>query len=80
MTLTMEASQRGALMLVRFVAATLIGWSLVELSLYVLIAHHNDEPVKVIPCVIRSLPLIAGLLMLVRARALAEWVADKLDL
>jgi hypothetical protein len=76
----MEASERGALMLVRFVAAALIGWTLVEITLYVLVARHNDAPVKVVPCIIRSLPMIAGLAMLVKARAVAEWVADKLDL
>jgi len=67
-------------MLVRFVAAALIGWTLVEITLYVLVARHNDAPVKVVPCIIRSLPMIAGLAMLVKARAVAEWVADKLDL
>ncbi len=76
----MEASQRGALMLVRFVAAALIGWTLVEITLYVMIAHHNDAPVKVMPCAIRSLPLIAGLAMLVKAKRLAEWIAETLDL
>jgi hypothetical protein len=76
----MEASQRGALMLVRFVAAALIGWTLVEITLYVMIAHHNNAPVEVMPCIIRSLPMIAGVAMLVKAKRLAEWIAETLDL
>lgn len=67
-------------MLVRFTAAALIGWALVELALYAAVRQHNSLPIEVLPCVIRSLPLLAGLAMLVKARALALWLADKLDL
>ena len=67
-------------MLVRFIAATLIGWALMELALYVVICRHNGTPVQTIPCVIKSTPMIAGLVMLVRAKPLAAWVSDKLDL
>ncbi len=76
----MEAPERGALMLVRFTAAALIGWALVELALYAVVQRHNGLPIEILPCVIRSLPLLAGLAMLVKARALALWLADKLDL
>ncbi len=67
-------------MLVRFVAVALIGWACVEIGLYLLICRHNDTPVKPVPCVIKSLPMIAGLVMLVRAKSLAQWVSEKLDL
>ena len=67
-------------MLVRFLAVALIGWTLVEITLYVMIARHNNEPVKALPCVIRSLPFIAGVAMLIKAKAVAAWVAEKLDL
>jgi hypothetical protein len=76
----METPERGALMLVRFTAVALIGWSLVELALYVAISQHKSTPITFLPCLIRSLPLLAGLAMLVKARAIAQWVADKLDL
>jgi hypothetical protein len=76
----MEASERGALFLVRFVAAALIGWTLVELGMYALDLHVNNLPLKVLPCFIRCIPLIIGVTMLIKARALAEWVADTLDL
>jgi hypothetical protein len=76
----MEAPERGALMLVRFTAVALIGWSCVENALYVVLCHHEKLPIELLPCVIRSLPFLAGLVMLVKSRSLAQWLADKLDL
>ncbi|HEX7570623.1 MAG TPA: hypothetical protein VF492_08970 [Verrucomicrobiae bacterium] len=73
-------SPRGALMLVRFAAAALIGWALVELALYLLICHNKNVPVEIIPCLVKSLPFLAGVVMLFKARSLAEWLSDKLDL
>ena len=67
-------------MLVRFIAAALIGWALVELALYLTICHHKNVPVEVVPCIIKSLPFLAGVVMLFNSRALAEWISDQLDL
>ena len=67
-------------MLVRFVAAALIGWAVIELSLYIVICRHNGTPVAVGQCIMKSIPLILGAAMLVKAEAIAEWVSDKLDL
>ncbi len=76
----MEAPERGALMLVRFIAVALIGWAMVELALYWVICKHDNKPVEVLPCLIKSLPLLAGVATLIKAKSIAEWVADKLDL
>ena len=67
-------------MLVRFTAVALIGWTITELALYVVIKQHNGQPVELLPCLIRCLPLLAGLAMLVKATAIARWLAEKLDL
>ena len=67
-------------MLVRFVAVALIGWALVDLSLYVVVVRHKDLPVEILPCVLKILPFIAGVLVLIKARAISEWVAEQLDL
>jgi len=67
-------------MLVRFIAAGLMGWALAELALYFAICHHKEVPVEVIPCVTKSLPLLVGVGVFVKARALAEWLSDTLDL
>jgi len=67
-------------MLVRIFGVGLIGWALAELALYVAICHHRNEPVEMVPCVIKSLPFLAGIVVLIKSRALAEWLSDKLDL
>ena len=76
----MDSPERGALMLVRFAAAALIGWALVELALYLLVCHNKNVPVAIIPCVVKSLPFLAGVVTLCKARSLAEWITDRLDL
>ena len=67
-------------MLVRFVAVALIGWSIVENALYVALSHHQKIPVELLPCIVRSLPFLVGLAMIIKARAIAQWLADTLDL
>jgi len=67
-------------MLVRFIAATLIGWSVVELALYYAVRSHDHLRMEFIPCAVRSLPFILGVVVLIRSRSLAEWLSDKLDL
>ncbi len=67
-------------MLVRFVAAALIGWALVELVLYWVICNHHNVPLETFPCLLKSLPFVAGVGVFIKARALAEWLSDKLDL
>ena len=67
-------------MLVRIVGVALLGWALAELSLYVAVNHHKNLPVEIIPCVMKSLPFLAGVVVLVKSRSLAEWISDKLDL
>ena len=76
----MEANERGALMLVRFIAVALIGWATIDLVLYIVTCRHRVLPVEIFPCVLKSLPFCAGVLVLVKARVIAEWLADKLDL
>ena len=66
-------------MLVRFVAATLIGWTMVDLALYWVIAQHNRTAMQIFPCILKSIPAVLGIVMLIKARALAEWISDKLD-
>jgi len=66
-------------MLVRFVAIALIGVSLTLLAEPLTYAAKNNAPVEILPCVLRSLPALAGLVMLIRARALAAWLDDLLD-
>jgi hypothetical protein len=75
----MDSPERGALMLVRFIAAALIGWTLVEFALYWVISQHDHTPMQILPCVLKSIPALLGIFMLVRARAVAQWISEKLD-
>ncbi len=65
-------------MLVRFVAVALIGFSLAELALTFAIDKAGG-PVSAVSFILKSLPALAGILILIRARALAQWIADLLD-
>jgi hypothetical protein len=76
----MEAPERGALMLVRFIAASLVGWTAVELALYYAVCSHNHTRMELVPCAVRSVPFILGMAVLIKSRSLAEWLSDKLDL
>lgn len=67
-------------MLVRFIAAALLGWALIDLTLYFVVARHKELPVETLPCLVKSLPAVVGVAVLIKARAIAEWLADKLDL
>ena len=75
----MDASERGAMMLVRFVAVALIGFSLAEIALAFALVMHANQAVGVLAWIGKSLPWVAGLVILVKARALAQWLADWLD-
>lgn len=67
-------------MLVRIVGVALMGWALAELALYLAICHHKNEPVETLTCLIKSLPFLAGVVVLVKARAISDWLSDTLDL
>jgi hypothetical protein len=75
----MDAPERGALMLVRVVAVTLIGWALIDFTLYCLVSQHDNRPMKIFPCIVKSIPAVLGVVMLIKAKVVAQWISDKLD-
>jgi len=66
-------------MLVRFIGISLLAVSLVDLALYWVVAEHNQTAVAIFPCILKSIPAFIGLFLLVKARAVAEWISNKLD-
>ncbi len=66
-------------MLVRVVALALIGWAVAELALYCAICRHNDQPIEVVKLILKAIPSLVGVVMLIKAKALAEWVSDWMD-
>ncbi len=69
-------------MLVRLIGALFIVASILELGLYWAQCAFAKPPVPVekIPCVLKLIPAVIGFVVLIKAKAIAEWVADKLDL
>jgi len=67
-------------MLVRFVAVAVIGISVLMAGLDAAdnLVHHL--PVGIIHCGLLLVPAVLGIVILVRSRPVAEWLADKLDL
>ncbi len=39
----------------------------------------HSAPVKVLPIVLNSIPFVVGVVILVRAEAVANWISDKLE-
>jgi len=91
----MNAPQRGALMLVRFVSVAMIGLSVLAEGLYVAdcFAHsgfHRNDPsspnfsrppvaISKVHCALLAVPFLAGVVLLVASKPVAEWLSDKLD-
>jgi hypothetical protein len=75
----MDAPHRGALMLVRVVAAALIGWSILELSFYWVVSDVHQTPVQIFPCVLKSIPFLFGVIFLIKSKALADWISDRME-
>ena len=66
-------------MLVRFIAVALMGVSVVALALYWVVSSSHHAPMETFPCVLKSIPAVLGLVILIKARAVAEWITNKLD-
>jgi hypothetical protein len=75
----MDAPQRGALMLVHFTAIGLIGLSVLELGLYGGECFVHHQPVQVVPAVLLFILLLLGIVVLAKARSVAEWISNKFD-
>jgi hypothetical protein len=87
----MESSQRGALGLVRLVAICLIALGLLDavmcftqyLTPYFQMHNHvqtqRPAPLNIFRVILDSLPIIAGIVVLIKAKAVAEWLADLIE-
>ncbi len=78
----MDAPERGALMLVRFIAVALIGWSMVDFGLDWAGHHYSPQThseLKLPGMIEDSVPALLGLVVLIKAKALAEWISNALD-
>ena len=75
----MESPPRGALLLVCFSAVAVAGISALELLLYVVEQHQHQRPMAIVHIVLLILPIVLGLVFLIRSRSVAEWISNKFD-
>jgi hypothetical protein len=75
----MDAPHRGALMLVRFIAVALIGLGVIELSLSWVESYERHTSMKTFDFVLPAMLVVLGVVGLVKADSLAEWISNKLD-
>ena len=77
----MDAPLRGALNFVRLVAACFMVIGLLDTGLYLTRCFEpkNPAPVKILPIVLDSIPFAIGVIILIRAKAVAQWLSDKLE-
>ena len=66
-------------MLVRFIAVALIGVSVVELALYWAVSSSHHTPMETFPCVLKLIPAVLGIAVLIKSKAIAEWISNKMD-
>jgi hypothetical protein len=75
----MDAPERGALMLVRFIAASIMGMSVLELSLYLVEFKFRKVPVNIFLSAIWCVCFLIGIVILIKSKVIAEWIANTLD-
>ena len=75
----MDATQRGALMLVRFVAACIMGMGVVELALNWAEHYFRQTPINVPLTAIWIIIFLVGIAVLIKAKAIANWISEKLE-
>lgn len=77
----MDAPERGALTLVRLIGVMLVIATVLDLGLYWAKCANpkHPAPVEIIPVVLKSIPSVIGIVILIKARALAKWISDLLD-
>jgi hypothetical protein len=75
----MDTLERGARTIVWLIAGALILWSVMDLSLYIVVQLHNEKPIEVLSCVINSIPLLIGIALLIKTKAIVKWICDKME-
>ena len=68
-------------MLVRLVAGCVMVIGLLQVGLYLTKCFISKPPlpVEILPLVVNSIPLVIGAVILIKTKAIAAWIADKLE-
>ncbi|HEX7653962.1 MAG TPA: hypothetical protein VF607_10675 [Verrucomicrobiae bacterium] len=79
----MEPHERGFLNLVRIIGVLLVVTTMLLLGYYWASCegHKPDRlPVETVPVLIRLIPAVLGFLVLLKARMIANWISELLDI
>ncbi len=74
-----DASRRKAKWLIRLVAAGCFLIGGLDLGLYLVQSQRNHSAINLLRCLWLSIPLVAGVVLLVKTPALADWIEEWLD-
>jgi hypothetical protein len=84
----MDSSERGAIGLVRLVALCIIVVGLLDAGIYFTqylmpyagmqhsVPKQQLPPVNILRIILDSIPIVAGIVMLIKSKAIAEWLSD----
>ena len=77
----MDPSQRGALTLVRLIGVLFVVATILALGFYwaECAFAKPPQPVQLGHCLLLLVPAVVGLVILVKAKVLADWLANLLD-
>jgi len=77
----MDEPDRGALKLVWCIAASLLVIGVVEVGLYLVacLMPNPPKPVETFSLVLKSIPAVLGIAVLIKSKAIAEWISNKMD-
>jgi hypothetical protein len=77
----MDAPDRGALKLVWCIAASLFVIGLVEVGLELVscLLANPPKPVEISSIILKSIPAALAIVVLIKSKAIAEWISDKMD-
>jgi hypothetical protein len=77
----MDSPLRGALNFVRLIAGGFMVIGLLDTGLYLTQCFEpkHTAPVKLLPIVLNSIPFLIGVAILIKAKAIANWISDRLE-
>jgi hypothetical protein len=75
----MDTPDRGALMLVRFIAIALMGFGLINLSVHWIESYAHHVPMQTFDFALPSICFVLAIVVLIKASSIAEWISNKLD-
>jgi hypothetical protein len=75
----MDTPDRGARMLVYLIAIALMGFGIIDLSLHWMESLLHKTPMRISDFVFPSIFFLLGVVVLIKAHSIAEWISNKLD-